>query len=65
MSQQEPDPEPAESLPAWSLAAGAAYAAVQLVEVNLAVGPDDPRATRARAAARSASESAHYVPKGT
>ena len=23
MSQQEPDPEPAESLPAWSLAAGA------------------------------------------
>ena len=34
------------------LAAAAAQAAVRLVEVNLAVGADDARVTRARAAAR-------------
>jgi methenyltetrahydrofolate cyclohydrolase len=46
------------------LAAAAAHAAVRLVEVNLAVGDDDPRAIRARAAARTASEAAQFVPGG-
>src|SRR5207244_4126238 len=46
---------------AATLAAAAAHAAVRLVEVNLAVGADDARAKRARAAARTASEAAQFV----
>jgi hypothetical protein len=34
---------------------------VRLVEVNLAVGPDDARAQRARAAAQTASDAAQLV----
>jgi glutamate formiminotransferase/formiminotetrahydrofolate cyclodeaminase len=43
------------------LAAAAAHAAVRLVEVNLAVGADDARAKRARAAAQTASDAAQLV----
>jgi len=46
---------------AASLAAAAAHAAVRLVEVNLAVGEDDARARRARAAAQTASDAAQLV----
>jgi formiminotetrahydrofolate cyclodeaminase len=43
------------------LAAAAAQAAVRLVEVNLAVGVDDARVTRARAAAKSAAAAAQLL----
>ncbi len=43
------------------LAAAAAQAAVRLVEVNLAVGSDDARVTRARAAAHSAAFAARLL----
>ena len=43
------------------LAAAAAQAAVRLVEVNLAVGADDARVTRARAAAHSAADAAQLL----
>ena len=43
------------------LAAAAAQAAVRLVEVNLAVGVDDARVTRARAAAQSAAVAARLL----
>ena len=46
---------------AATLAAAGAHAAVRLVETNLAVGADDARAKRARAAARTASEAAQFV----
>jgi formiminotetrahydrofolate cyclodeaminase len=58
-----PDAQPDAGVAAV-IAAAAAHAAVRLVEVNLAVGEDDPRAIRARAAARSASEAAQFVPGG-
>jgi formiminotetrahydrofolate cyclodeaminase len=57
----EPDAQP-DAAVAAVLAAAAAHAAVRLVEVNLAVGVDDPRAARARAAARIAADAAQFVP---
>src|SRR5439155_1769492 len=51
----------ADAAVAATLAAAAAHAAVRLVEINLAVGSDDARAQRARAAARTASEAAQFV----
>jgi formiminotetrahydrofolate cyclodeaminase len=57
----DPDAQP-DAAVAAVLAAAAAHAAVRLVEVNLAVGEDDPRAARARAAARTASDAAQFVP---
>ena len=61
----EPDAQP-DAAVAAVLAAAAAHAAVRLVEVNLAVGSDDPRATRARAAARTASAAAQFsLPAGS
>ena len=61
----EPDAQP-DAAVAAVLAAAAAHAAVRLVEVNLAVGSDDPRATRARAAARTASDAAQFsLPAGS
>lgn len=60
----EADLQPDASVAAV-LAAAAAHAAVKLVEVNLAMSADDPRAARAREAAKTASEAAHYVPGGS
>jgi formiminotetrahydrofolate cyclodeaminase len=57
----EPDTQ-ADAAAAAVLAAAAAHAAVRLVEVNLAVAGDDPRAARARALAKTASEAAQWVP---
>jgi formiminotetrahydrofolate cyclodeaminase len=57
----DPDAQP-DAAVAAVLAAAAAHAAVRLVEVNLAMGVDDPRAARARAAARTASDAAQFVP---
>jgi formiminotetrahydrofolate cyclodeaminase len=57
----EPDAQP-DAAVAAILAAAAAHAAVRLVEVNLAIGADDPRAARARAAARTAADAAQFVP---
>jgi formiminotetrahydrofolate cyclodeaminase len=59
-----PDAQP-DAAVAAVLAAAAAHAAVRLVEVNLAVGTDDPRVARARAAARTASAAAQFVPGGS
>jgi formiminotetrahydrofolate cyclodeaminase len=57
----EPDAQP-DAAVAAILAAAAAHAAVRLVEVNLAIGADDPRAARARAAASAAADAAQFVP---
>jgi formiminotetrahydrofolate cyclodeaminase len=59
-----PDAQP-DAAVAAVLAAAAAHAAVRLVEINLTVSDDDPRAARARAAARTASEAAQFVPGGS
>jgi formiminotetrahydrofolate cyclodeaminase len=59
----EADAQP-DAAVAAVLAAAAAHAAVRLVEVNLALGTDDPRIARARAVAKTASAAAEYVPGG-
>ena len=48
----------ADASAAAALALGAAWAAAKLVEVNLAMRPEDPRLVRARAVATGATETA-------
>ena len=48
----------ADAAAAAALALGAAWAAAKLVEVNLAMQPDDPRLVRARAIAAGATQTA-------
>jgi formiminotetrahydrofolate cyclodeaminase len=62
LSETAEDDSRPDAAVAAILAAAAAQAAVRLVEVNLAVGSDDARVTRARAAARSAADAAHLLP---